>query len=122
LFRYHFSARDVSNNFLTHQCEQFYISVVQFVVFVAPESAGTQTAGSRPGGALAALRIQIHDDLRAQHPEWIEPNGECPECDFYEARLAELLESYARASSDDSAVAVHRVIQEAVAANKLPAA
>jgi len=39
------------------------------------------------------LRQQIHDDLRIQHPEWIEPNGECPECDFYEARLMEELDT-----------------------------
>jgi hypothetical protein len=37
------------------------------------------------------LRQQIHDDLRFQHPEWIEPNGEAPTCDFYEARLMELV-------------------------------
>ena len=37
------------------------------------------------------LRQQIHDDLRIQHPEWVEPNGESPVCDFYEARLMELL-------------------------------
>jgi len=37
------------------------------------------------------LRQQIHDDLRIQHPEWVEPNGESPMCDFYEARLMELL-------------------------------
>jgi hypothetical protein len=24
------------------------------------------------------LRQQIHNDLRIQHPEWIEPNGESP--------------------------------------------
>jgi hypothetical protein len=24
------------------------------------------------------LRQQIHDDLRIQHPEWVEPNGESP--------------------------------------------
>jgi hypothetical protein len=38
-----------------------------------------------------ALRQQIHNDLRTQHPEWIEPNGESAICDFYEARLMELL-------------------------------
>jgi hypothetical protein len=27
------------------------------------------------------LRQQIHDDLRIQHPEWVEPNGESPMCD-----------------------------------------
>jgi hypothetical protein len=37
------------------------------------------------------LQRQIHDDLRAQHPEWVEPNGECPTCESYESRLAELL-------------------------------
>jgi len=37
------------------------------------------------------LRQQIHNDLRMQHPEWIQPNGESPMCDYYEARLTELL-------------------------------
>ena len=37
------------------------------------------------------LRQQIHNDLRIQHPEWIEPNGESPMCDSYDARLMELL-------------------------------
>jgi len=37
------------------------------------------------------LRQQIHDDLRIQHPEWVQPNGESPMCDSYEARLTELL-------------------------------
>src|SRR5437773_4948061 len=39
----------------------------------------------------AELRQQIHDDLRIQHPEWVESNGESPMCDSYEARLMELL-------------------------------
>ena len=42
------------------------------------------------------LRQQIHDDLRIQHPEWVEPNGESPICDDYEARLMEQLEALAR--------------------------
>jgi len=42
------------------------------------------------------LRQQIHNDLRIQHPEWIKPNGESPMCDYYEARLAELLGADAR--------------------------
>ena len=41
------------------------------------------------------LREQIHNDLRLQHPEWVEPSGESPMCDFYEARLLELLGAYA---------------------------
>jgi hypothetical protein len=39
----------------------------------------------------AELRQQIHDDLRLQHPEWIQSDGESPICDSYEARLMELL-------------------------------
>ena len=42
------------------------------------------------------LREQIHHDLRIQHPEWIEPSGESPMCDFYESRLMELLHSDAK--------------------------
>jgi hypothetical protein len=37
------------------------------------------------------LRQQIHHDLRLQHPEWVQPNGESPMCDSYESRLMELL-------------------------------
>jgi hypothetical protein len=37
------------------------------------------------------LRQQIHEDLRMQHPEWVQPNGESPICDSYESRLMELL-------------------------------
>jgi hypothetical protein len=37
------------------------------------------------------LQQQIHEDLRIQHPEWVRPNGDCPTCDSYEQRLAELI-------------------------------
>lgn len=37
------------------------------------------------------LQREIHDALRTQHPEWIQPSGECPTCDGYELRLAKLL-------------------------------
>jgi hypothetical protein len=39
----------------------------------------------------AELRQQIHHDLRVQHPEWVQPNGESPICDSYEVRLMERL-------------------------------
>jgi hypothetical protein len=52
------------------------------------------------------LQQQIHDDLRIQHPEWIEPNGDCPECDFYEARLMEELDTLK--GSEESSAAIHR--------------
>jgi hypothetical protein len=50
--------------------------------------------------SIDELRQQIHDDLRSQHPEWIAPNGDCPECDFYEARLIEELDTLTRKGSD----------------------
>ena len=37
------------------------------------------------------LQQQVHEALRSEHPEWVEPNGECPTCEAYEWRLAELL-------------------------------
>ena len=37
------------------------------------------------------LQRQVHEALRAQHPEWILPNGEAPTCDCYDARFAQLL-------------------------------
>lgn len=42
--------------------------------------------------SYSELQQQIHEDLRIQHPDWIEPNGDCPTCDSYELRLAELLD------------------------------
>ena len=41
--------------------------------------------------SYSKLQRQIHDALRVEHPEWVEPNGDCPTCESYEARLAELL-------------------------------
>ena len=41
--------------------------------------------------AYAQLQRQIHHALRAQHPEWIQPDGDCPMCHAYESRLAKLL-------------------------------
>jgi len=39
----------------------------------------------------ADLQEQLHRDLLAQHPEWIDANGDCPTCDSYDRRLAELI-------------------------------
>ena len=45
------------------------------------------------------LRQQIHHDLRIQHPEWVQPNGESPMCDAYEARLMKLLDALTRTNA-----------------------
>jgi len=39
----------------------------------------------------AELRELIRVSLRIQNPEWVQPNGDSPVCDSYEARFAELL-------------------------------
>ena len=54
------------------------------------------------------LLQKIHNDLRIQHPEWIEPNGESPICDDYEARLMAQLEVLAPqgANQPDHALSV----------------
>ena len=46
---------------------------------------------SAPIYSYTELQLQIHDDLRRQHPDWVEPDGDCPTCDSYELRLVELL-------------------------------
>ena len=56
--------------------------------------------------SYSELQQQIHEDLRIQHPEWVGPNGDCPRCDSYERRLAELIGLFQRPSavpSDDQA-------------------
>ena len=40
------------------------------------------------------LQQQIHDALREEHPEWIDENGDCPTCESYESRFAELLDLF----------------------------
>jgi len=67
----------------------------------------------------AGLLRQIRNDLRLQHPEWIQPNGQCPMCDFYEARLIELLDSSTPRESSDNTVAVTDVPILPIAENSL---
>jgi hypothetical protein len=54
------------------------------------------------------LQQQIHDDLRIQHPEWVQPNGESAMCDSYEACLTELLDPLTRRGSKESVAATPR--------------
>lgn len=41
--------------------------------------------------AYVTLQREMHDALLMQHPEWIERDGNCPKCDDYDRRFAELL-------------------------------
>ena len=82
-------------------------------------SSATVEFFSKPIGLPHQIRTctellqQIHNDLRVQHPEWVQPNGESPMCDSYEARLAELFENFTRTRSDESITAVHRILEQA---------
>ena len=55
----------------------------------------TNTSPVLPGEVQEYVHPQrrIHDALRKEHPEWVEPNGESPCVIFYEARLTEQLET-----------------------------
>ena len=54
------------------------------------------------------LRQQIHDDLRVQHPEWVEPNGESS------MRLMELLDTLMRREPNESIVDIHRALEQGI--------
>jgi hypothetical protein len=60
------------------------------------------------------LLHQIHDDLRIQHPEWVQPNGEAPMCDSYEARLMEQLNTFTRKGSNESVADIHRALEQGI--------
>jgi hypothetical protein len=51
--------------------------------------------------AHTELWQQVHNDLRIQHPEWIEPNGESSMC------LMEVLDTLTRRGSNESIAAPH---------------
>jgi hypothetical protein len=66
----------------------------------------------RGPNSIAELQQQIHDDLRIQHPEWVQPDGKSPMCDSYEERLVNLLDSLTRRESTRSIVDPHRLLEQ----------
>jgi hypothetical protein len=44
--------------------------------------------------SYAELQKQLHCDLLTQHPEWIDSDGNCPTCDEYDCRLAQLISMF----------------------------
>jgi hypothetical protein len=77
-----------------------------------PQSFTKPTETSHQIHTYAELRQQIHNDLRIQHPEWIQPGGQSPMCDSYEARLVKLLDSLAGKGSTQSIVDPHRLLEQ----------
>jgi hypothetical protein len=51
------------------------------------------------------LQEQLHRDLMAQHPEWIDAEGNCPTCESYDRRLAQLIASFQSANRKSMAQA-----------------
>jgi hypothetical protein len=76
------------------------------------ESFVRPTAAPHEIHTYVELRQQIHDDLRVQNPEWVEPDGESPMCDSYETRLMDLLDSLTRGKSAQSIVDPHRLLEQ----------
>jgi hypothetical protein len=59
-------------------------------------SDGQESSGLAPRAhpsvrTYRQLKRQLHKDLLAQHPEWIDADGNCPTGDDYERRLAQLI-------------------------------
>jgi len=70
-------------------------------------SHGQQSSGSAPRPhpsvqTYRQLKRQLHKDLLAQHPEWIDADGNCPTCDDYERRLAQLISIFKSQSKTTS--------------------
>ena len=76
------------------------------------ERFATATAEHHQIHTYTDLRQQIHDDLRIQHPEWVQPDGKSPKCDSYEARLMQLLAGLTRRESNHSIVDPHRLLEQ----------
>jgi hypothetical protein len=62
----------------------------------------TNTSPVLPGeiSEYVHLQRQIQHALRGKHPESVEPNGESPMCDSYEARLTKQLDTFTRSGSN----------------------
>ena len=71
-------------------------------------------AMSHPIHTYTELQQQIHDELRIQHPEWVNPNGKSPRCDSYEARLTEMLDPLTRSRSSESIVPADGALEPVV--------
>lgn len=62
-------------------------------------STTTNALAKTEAWIYAELQRQLHDALRAQHPEWIQPNGESLICDSYDARFTQVLNELRGADS-----------------------
>ena len=66
--------------------------------------------------SYAELQEQLHHDLRAQHPEWIDANGNSPILDWYDQRLSELMAIFQSANRNPMKRAAKPAMNIALAA------
>jgi len=76
------------------------------------ESFATAAPAHHQIHTYTELRQQIHEDLRVQHPEWVQSDGKSPICDSYETRLMELLNSLTQRGPTQSIVHPHRLLEQ----------
>ena len=65
-------------------------AVCLLAILVSMKTSASPTVPNKVP-AYVQLQQQMHEALRKEHPEWVEPNGECPTCEAYESRLAKIL-------------------------------
>ncbi len=66
--------------------------------------------------SYAELQEQLHRDLLTQHPEWIDSDGNCPRCDEYDRRLAELIAIFQSANEQPVNKTAKATMNAAIAA------
>jgi hypothetical protein len=95
----------------------------------ATDSFGMQAGLSRPNTrsmsnaprqirSYAELQEQLHHDLRAQHPEWVDSDGNSPVLDWYDRRLAKVIAIFQSANEEP----VNRAAKATIASRDLPSA
>ena len=67
------------------------MAVLYFLAMVLAMKTDASRRATKEVEPYVRLQRQMHEALLREHPEWVQPNGECPMCEAYESRLAELL-------------------------------
>jgi len=80
-----------------------------------PNTRSTSNA-SRPPRSYAELHEQLHHDLRAQHPEWVDSDGNSPVLDWYDRRLAKVIAIFQSANKEP----LNRAATATIASRDLP--
>ena len=84
------------NSRTTHADWDFSTRLRERLVFASgKEPFANDSILAAKNNVVAELQKYMHNALREQHPDWIEPNGDCSAYDLYEKRFADLLTLFA---------------------------